>query len=191
MEGLVGPRVPDSLDIAAVTMETTPMTDTTRERIQMQGFQSTPTCDLEAMSLGLRFTPGMCALLVGIGTLLPSPGLLTILSGLAVIGALFSVHPFDLVYNYGVRFLFHRQPTPRNPAPRRFACGIAAAWLWVAAWSFTSGYAALGYLLGGVFTLSAALVALTHFCVMALAYQFLARLLFRRTTEATPSTTPH
>ena len=61
--------------------------------------------------------------------MLASPTILWILTPIAALGALTHVHPFDLIYNYGIRFFRHTGPLPKRPAQNRFACGIGAVWL--------------------------------------------------------------
>jgi hypothetical protein len=77
----------------------------TRQRLNVQGF-----CDLDDESLApvaswLRMAFGMCALLAGAGTALASPPILWVLTAIATLAALFPVHPFDLIYNHGIRYL--------------------------------------------------------------------------------------
>ncbi len=141
-----------------------------RRRLEIQGF-----CDLDDAVLSevepwLRFTPALCATLMGVGTALALPPLLWALVPVAALGAAFPAHPFDLVYNYGLRRLTGTRPLPPNGAPRRFACGMAAVWLMATAAAFTAGAPVVGYVLGGVLTAVAGLVATTHFCIPSLVY---------------------
>jgi predicted ester cyclase len=92
---------------------------------------------------------------------------------IAALGGIFPRHPFDLIYNYRIRYLTGTQPLPRNRAPSRFACGMAAVGLVGTALAFGRGVAWLGYLLGGMLTVVAAIVSITHFCIPSTIYQFL------------------
>jgi hypothetical protein len=92
---------------------------------------------------------------------------------IAALGAILPIHPFDLIYNYGIRHLTGTQPLPRNGAPTRFACGVAAVWLVATALAFGAGVAWLGYLLGGLLTAVAAIISVTHFCIPSAIYQSL------------------
>ena len=40
----------------------------------------------------------------------------------AALGAVLPFHPFDLIYNLGIRHITGTPELPRNGAPRRFAC---------------------------------------------------------------------
>lgn len=85
--------------------------------------------DEEAKSryaLPLRFTPATGTILVAIGLLLQSPIWLGSLALLALTGALFpSGMVIDMVYNLGVRHLFHASRLPPMPSPRRFSYLLA------------------------------------------------------------------
>lgn len=112
---------------------------------------------------------------MGTGTALALTPLLWAMVPLAALGAIFPVHPFDYLYNVGVRHLTNTPPLPRNGAPRRFACGVAAVWLIGTAQAFGINVAWMDYLLGGLLTAVAAIVSITHFCVPSTLYRFLLR----------------
>lgn len=149
-----------------------PLSAATRKRLETQGFL----CDSPGFAQvepWLRFTPFVCTALMGLGTALALAPLLWALVPIALLGAVFPAHPFDLLYNLGLRHLTGTPPLPRNGAPRRFACGVATAWLIATALAFQSGAAWLGYALGGILTAVALLVSLTHFCIPSTVYQYL------------------
>jgi hypothetical protein len=110
---------------------------------------------------------------MGIGTALASPLILWALVPFAVFGARFPRHPFDYLYNFGVRHLTGTQPLPPHGAPRRFACAIASVWLVATGAAFASDLNVVGYLLGGTLTGVAFIVATTHFCIPSLIYGLL------------------
>lgn len=144
-----------------------------RKRLEIQGFTGLDDVTLCEVGPWLRFTPLVCAALMGLGTALALPALLWALVPVAALGAVFPVHPFDLVYNFGLRRVTGTRSLPPNGAPRRFACGMAALWLAATASAFMVGAAAVGYVLGGVLTSVAALVGTTHFCIPSLMYRLL------------------
>lgn len=151
----------------------------TRQRLETQGFVGLDDATLAEVAPWLRFSPALCAALMGLGTALASPALLWVVMGTAILGAIFPAHPFDLLYNYGIRHLTGTRRLPPNGAPRRFACGIAAVWLAGTGYAFHAEAAIVGYVLGGVLTLVATVVAATHFCIPSLVY----RALFGRTAS--------
>lgn len=142
----------------------------TRGRLETQGFSPTDDPAFARVAPWLRFTPALCATFMGLGTALASPVILGALMPVAALGAIFPVHPFDLIYNRGIRRLTGTQPLPRNGAPRRFACGMAAVWLAATALAFGQGLTLPGYVLGGVLTAVAAVVSVSHFCMSSLIY---------------------
>lgn len=145
----------------------------TRSRLETQGYVCTDDLQFEKVAPWVRFTPAICTVLMGSGTALASTPLLWALAPIAALGAIFPVHPFDLIYNYGVRYLTGTGPLPKNGAPRRFACGLAAVWLAATALAFGSGAMLAGYILGGILTAVAFIVSVSHFCIPSLIYGLL------------------
>lgn len=143
---------------------------TNRKRLEIQGFTGMDDEILSEVAPWLRFSPAVCAVLMGLGTALASPLILWALVPIAALGAIFRVHPFDLIYNHGLRYLTGTRPLPLNRAPRRFACGLAAVWLAATALAFQTGALLIGYVLGGVLTLVALIVSTTDFCIPSLIY---------------------
>ena len=119
----------------------------------------------------MRTTFVLCGGLIAIGTAFAFTPLLWAMVPIAAAGAIFRVHPFDLIYNYGLRHLTGTRPLPPNGTPTRFACGIATVWIAAVALSFALGAPVLGYALGGLLTSIAALVSVTHFCIPSFLYQ--------------------
>lgn len=105
-----------------------------------------------------------------------SPAVLFALAGTALLGALLPFHPFDLIYNYGIRFVVRKRPLPPDGAPRRFACGVATVWLVATALVFQYGMAEVGYALGILFVAVAALVSTTDICIPSLLFQWISRI---------------
>jgi hypothetical protein len=149
------------------------LTSCTLHRLDIQGFDAVGEERLAEVAPWLRLTFGLCALLAGIGTATASPTLLLALAPIAALGAAFPVHPFDLLYNHGIRHLTGTGPLPARGAPGRFACGMGAAWLLVTAWAFWAGHAPLGYVLGGTLTAIAVLVSTTDICIPSMVFRLL------------------
>ena|SRR6185503_21353735 len=117
----------------------TALSPTTMRRLHVQGFADDAL--LAEVSPWLRLSPALCAIFAGLGTATASPTILFALVGTALLGAVMPFHPFDLIYNYGIRFLVGKRALPSNGAPRRFACGVAAVWLVATALFFVGGQA--------------------------------------------------
>ena len=141
--------------------------------LEMQGFSCATRPDAEALVPWLRFSPGLTTVVVVVGTALASPLLLGALSLVTGVCAATQRHPFDLVYDRVLRPVTGSPALPRNPVPRRFACGIATGWLVTTALAFLAGAALAGYALGALLVVLGTLVATTHLCVGSLVYQLL------------------
>lgn len=145
----------------------------TRRRLEIQGFVGLDDRTLAETSPWLRLAFALCTMLAAIGTVLGSPVFLWALIPIAALAAAFPVHPFDLLYNHGIRHLTGTGPLPKRGAPSRFACGLGAVWLLVTGWAFQSGYALAGYLLGGALTAVGLLVSTTDVCIPSLIYRII------------------
>lgn len=147
------------------------MTGTRRRRLDIQGFERVEEKTLTPVAAWLRLAFGLCAVMAALGTALASPVVLLLLAPIALLAAVFPVHPFDLLYNHGIRFLTGTGPLPRRGPPSRFACGLGAVWLLPTAWAFHAGVVVPGYVLGGLLTGVAVLVSTTDICLPSLVYR--------------------
>src|SRR5688572_26245561 len=152
------------------------VTGKTRERIEAQGF-----CDLDEQTYAhinypLRISPAICMVWTAVGTALASPVILWALVPFAALGALLPGHPFDVVYNHGLRHVLRMPPLPRYGPRRRFACAVATVMLISAAWGFQAGSPALGHLAGWSLVAAAFVNVSTGFCIPS----FIARVFFGR-----------
>jgi hypothetical protein len=143
------------------------------DRLDAQGYVNVDRATMREVEPWLRWSPLFCATVMAIGTVLASLWVLWGLVPFAALGAIFPRHPFDLIYNYGVRHLTRTQPLPPHGAPRRFACALASVWLIATGAAFAADLDLLGYALGGSLTIVAATVATTHFCIPSLVYALL------------------
>jgi hypothetical protein len=144
---------------------------TTRRRLEIQGFVGLDDRTLTETGPWLRLAFALCTVLAAIGTVYASPVFLWILVPIAALAAAFPVHPFDLLYNHGLRHVTGTGPLPKRGAPNRFACGLGAVWLLVTIWAFQSGYMLAGYMLGGALTIVGLLVSTTDICIPSLIYR--------------------
>ena len=146
---------------------------TTRRRLNVQGLNDVDDETLAETAPWHRMAFGLCALFAAVGTVLASPTILWTLTAIAALAALFPVHPFDLIYNHGIRYLRNTGPLPKRRAQSRFACGVGAVWLVATALAFQSGALVTGTILGGALTGVAALVATTDICIPSMIYNAL------------------
>lgn len=148
---------------------------TVRSRLETQGFLGLDDPTLDELAPWLRWSPVFCTIFMVLGVVTRSPVVLWGLAGMAFLGALLPFHPFDLLYNHGARYLTGTRPLPHHGPQRRFACGLATAWLVATGWAFQVGADILGYVLGVSLALVAALVSITHICIPSMIYGALFR----------------
>ena len=147
------------------------LTPRTRRLLEIQGFDAVDVLELAPVAPWLRLAFGLCGLLGGVGTLLASPTILLVLALIAAVAAASPVHPFDLIYNYGIRHFTGTGPLPKRGAPTRFGCGMGAVLVLVTAWAFSAGHQVAGYALGGALTFVVLLVSTTDICIPSLIYR--------------------
>jgi uncharacterized protein DUF4395 len=117
------------------------------------------------LRLGLRFPTGLCLGLVIIALALESPLMLVALSGIGLIAGFTSRHPFDVLWNHGLRHLVGAPELPPNPPRRRHAFKLATVWLLAVAGLFAAGQDVAALSLGAVLVGVCGLVTATNFCV--------------------------
>lgn len=142
----------------------------TRRRIEAQGFVGLDDKTLAQLNYWLRLAPVMCMTWTAVGTALASPIILWALVPFAALGALLPGHPFEVIYNYGLRHLFRTEAIPRYRPPRRFACLLATTMLIASAWGFQSGSPAIGYTFGTFLAAAAFVNVSTGFCIPSFIY---------------------
>lgn len=160
-------------------------TESTRRLLELQGFYGIEDSELSKVDLGLRVSPVICAITVAVATISAN---ITIFWGLlpfALAGALLPGHPFDVVYNHGLRHWIRGPRLPRYPAPRRFACLLASVFIVASALFIQSGAVVTGQLLGGALVATALVPILTGFCVPSFIYRLVTgKLTFTWTVDA-------
>ena len=144
---------------------------TARHRAEMQGFVGLDDDYLAEINLWLRLSPGICLAWVAAATVTASPKLMLALVPFAVGGVVLRNHPFDVIYNHGLRHLLGTRPLPRYGAPRRFACAVGSLWMTAAGTALAAGFTTLGLALGAAMVVLASVQLLTGFCVPSFIYQ--------------------
>jgi hypothetical protein len=136
------------------------------------------------LAIGLRFPTALCFGLVTAGVLLESAILLAALSVFGLVAGFGARHPFDYLWNHGVRHLLRAPAVPPNPARRRHAFKIGTACLLVVVGLFAVGWSTAGLVLGGMLLGACASVTVFNLCIPSLALSLLER---RRPREALPA----
>jgi hypothetical protein len=115
--------------------------------------------------LGLRFPTALCLVLVIAGLALESAALVLALVPIGAVAGWTRRHPFDLIWNHGLRHLTGAPELPPNPTPRRHAFKLATVWLLAVGLLFAFGQTTAGLVLGAVLIAVCGLVTTTNFCV--------------------------
>lgn len=138
----------------------------TKANLNKQGFGRLNEAAKSRYALPLRFTPAVATILIVVGLVLQSPIWLGSMAIVALSGALLpSAMLIDLVYNFGVRRLFHAPPLPRTPKPRQFSYLLSTIFLAGSALSFYYRRPVLGFILGGSVVIGAATLTTTLWCL--------------------------
>lgn len=156
---------------------------TIRERIQAQGFCGLDDATYEKINYPLRIAPAICMVWTAVGTALGSPAILLALAPFGALGAILPGHPFDVLYNHGLRYLFGSPALPRYGTRRRLACAVATTWLIAAASAFQAGMPVVGSIAGGAVVAGTLLQVSTGICPPAA----MARLLFGKVVCDSPA----
>ncbi len=146
------------------------VSSTTRKRIEAQGYLGLSDAGLAEVGPWLRLAPAICMVWSAIATLYQSELALMILVPFAALGALLPGHPFEAIYNYGIRHVIGTQKLPPAQAPRRFACGVATIYLLVTIIAFHNGFPFIGQFFGFSLAAAAAVPTFTDFCIPSFAY---------------------
>lgn len=135
-----------------------------RENLATQGYCFTG-AEARELRAGLRFPTALCLGLVVVALALESALLVALLVPVGLVAGGTPRHPFDYVWNHGLRHLAGAPELPPNPARRRHAFKLATLWLTAVAVLFATGASTAGLVLGGVLVAVCGLVTVTNFCV--------------------------
>ena len=146
------------------------VSSTTRKRIEAQGYVGLSDSDLAEVGPWLRLAPAICMVWAAIATFYQSELALMILVPFAALGAILRGHPFETIYNYGIRHIIGTQRLPPAQAPRRFACGVATIYLIVTILAFHNGFPFVAQFFGFSLVAAAAVPTFTDFCIPSFIY---------------------
>jgi hypothetical protein len=147
-----------------------------RCNLSMQGYGALSDDERRRLGLALRLSPALCFTGMALGVALESPALLLAMAATAFLGGFVTAkHPFDLIWDNGLRHLSGAPPLPPTPPPRRFACQMATVWLVAVAVAFLAGADTLGLALGVPLLIVAATVMTTNWCLPSLVHGLFSR----------------
>jgi Domain of unknown function (DUF4395) len=137
------------------------------------------------LAVGLRFSTGLCLALVVTALALESPTTLFVLAGVGVVAGLSARHPFDLLWNHGIRHIAGGPPLPANPRRRRDAFKVATGWLVVVGTLLAVGATTAALALGGLLVAACGVVTGTNLCLPSEAFAWWERRSHRREAVTT------
>jgi Domain of unknown function (DUF4395) len=132
--------------------------------LQVQGYCLTAQ-QSRALRVGLRFPTALCLALAITGLALQSAVLILALVPIGAIAGWTPRHPFDLLWNRGVRHVAGAPELPPNPIPRRHSFKVATLWLLSVGLLFALGQTTAALVLGGILVAVCGLVTATNFCI--------------------------
>ena len=118
-----------------------------------------------ALRWGLRFPTALCLALVVTGLVLQSAILILALVPIGAVAGWTSRHPFDLIWNRGLRHLTGAPELPPNPTPRRHAFKLGTIWLLAVGLLLAVGQPTAALILGSILVSVCGVVTFTNFCV--------------------------
>jgi hypothetical protein len=142
----------------------------TRRKIEAQGFLDLSDLQIAQLNYWLRLSPAICVTWTATGVYLGSPAVLAALVPFALLGGILKGHPFDVVYNSGIRFVTGGPAIPAYGKPRKFGCLMASVILSAAAFGFYLGMPAVGYVIGGMMALVGSVNVSTGYCLPSIMY---------------------
>jgi hypothetical protein len=117
------------------------------------------------LAVALRFSTGLCLAIVMTGLALQSGVMLFALVPIGVLAGFSARHPFDHIWNGGVRRLVGGPALPPNPARRRHAFKFATMMLAIDAALFLAGATTAALVLGGLLVAGCATVTAMNLCL--------------------------
>jgi hypothetical protein len=118
-----------------------------------------------ALNVALRFSTGLCLALVVTALTLESAAMVFALSGVGLLAGFTARHPFDHLWNHGVRHVVGGPALPPNPTRRRHAFKIGTVWLLVVGALLAAGAATVALVLGGLLVAACTIVTATNLCL--------------------------
>ncbi|MFN8161965.1 MAG: DUF4395 family protein [Solirubrobacterales bacterium] len=114
---------------------------------------------------GLRLPTGLCFVLVVLGLALQSAVLILALVPSGALAGWTRRHPFDLIWNHGLRHLSGARELPQNPTPRRHAFELGTVFLLAVGLLFAFGQPTAALILAALLLSVCGLVTITNLCI--------------------------
>ena len=145
----------------------------TRRRLEAQGYLGFTDAQLNDFRFGIRFAYYLCGLVVLTGLVFSRIEILLLAMVIAFLAMMPPYHPFDYLYNYGVRQVLNKPKLPPRANQGRFACGIATIWIGGIILLMANSLEVWAYITGAILLCVAALVSVLDICLPSMVYNFL------------------
>jgi Domain of unknown function (DUF4395) len=136
----------------------------TDRNLAVQGY-CLSTRETRSLRWGLRFPTAVCFALVATGLILQSAVLILALVPVGAVAGWTKRHPFDLIWNQGVRHLSGAPELPPNPTPRRHGFKVGTVWLLLVGVLLAVGATTVALVLGVMLLGACGLLTVTNFCI--------------------------
>lgn len=143
------------------------------KRLKTQGYCNISENHLSELAFGNRLAFMMCSIVVFIGVAMANIPLLSAMGLIAFFGIVLPYHPFDYIYNHGLRIIMKKRKLPPRSRQIKFACTIATLWLASTIGLFYMDYMIAGYIVGGILSSLAFTVSITDICIPSLLYNYI------------------
>jgi hypothetical protein len=143
--------------------------------LNMQGYGGLSDDQKRQIDIAQRFKPALCAAAAIAAIATHSLPLTYVAVALGYWAALLPAHPADLFYRWVMKPVFRAPDLGADPAPRRFACGMAASLLLIGALGWQFEIEALGYAFVGLTAASLTALVFADFCMGSFFYWLMVR----------------
>lgn len=138
-----------------------------RRRLETQSFLEQSNDRLRELKHWWRFTPTLNWIITLVGVVLAWPQILYFQALLMGIAVILPSHPFDWLYNYGLRFLTGTAPLPKSGQRRKVMFAFASVLIALLGVWFDLGYYTVGYIQGSIMSLLGGLLVVFNLCVLS------------------------
>jgi hypothetical protein len=142
--------------------------------LETQGYRLTAG-ERRALWLGLRFSTGVCLALSATALVLQSAPVFVVLAAIGAVAGFSSRHPFDHLWNGGLRHLVGAPSLPPSPERRQHAFKVATVMLATVAALLFAGATTAALALGTFLLAACTTVTATNLCIPSLALSLIER----------------
>jgi hypothetical protein len=137
-----------------------------RCNLAVQGYEFSAE-QARSLRWGLRLPTALCLALIMVGLALQSAVMILALVPIGAVAGWTRRHPFDAIWNHGVRHVFGAPALPPNPTRRRHAFKVATVWLLGIGVLLGFGETTAALVLAAPMLAMCGLVTVTNFCVLS------------------------